>query len=107
MSARKAPNPSGAPPLPDRAKPGDDALSVLLGVSTKGPDLTSVESSISAVLHEAGEPIALNDLAGRVKVDFLTLSSALVDMENRSMVRVEGPPGCEIIQGADGTLLDS
>jgi hypothetical protein len=86
-----------APPRRPRYEAGQqDALSVVLGVEDRETP-TPIEARILGVIRESGEPLSVDEIAARTRLDFVPLSKELVDLSRRGFIAVQGRPGSEIV----------
>jgi hypothetical protein len=86
---------SSAPPRPPKPKPGEDALSAVLGAT--GPQMQGTELRIIKVLEQSEKPMALDELARKVTLGFLALSELLIDLCRKGIIVLSGPPGSELV----------
>lgn len=96
---------SAAPRRRPRSEAGEtDALSVVLGVRDEKAATTEmpaesqrIEARILGVLGESEEPVPLDEIARKARVDFLSLSSGLLDLRRRGAIILRGSPGSEVV----------
>lgn len=107
MVSRPMGSPSAPPPRSryEPGKPGEpDALSVALGVddekatTAESPtELERIEARILGVLGNSEEPVPIDEIARKVRLDFLPLSRGLVDLRRRGAIILRGSPGSEVV----------
>ena len=106
----RMPGSSSAPPRSPRPKPGEDALSAVLGDHEEGQaseeqrvDRASrqrrrrIEARILTALEQYGQPVSLEVLGSKVELDYFTLSDHIVDLERQHLINLQGSPGHELV----------
>jgi hypothetical protein len=104
MAARPVNPPSAPPRLASRYR-GDDALSVVRSFGEEESPSTAaatesrqpLEDQILVALKESERPRTIDDLAGELKLGFLTLSDLLLDLARRNEIQLQGSPGNEVV----------
>jgi hypothetical protein len=83
----------------------DEAISELLGPAERPHAIPSQPRAarILGALGDANAPVPVGELGRLTKLDFLTLSGLLLDMQEKGEVAIAGPPGEEVISLGDLT----
>jgi hypothetical protein len=92
-----------APPRRPRNTEADelDALSVVLGAERDEAlfpkPSNRVEASIIKALETSDAPLTPVEIARNGQISFLTLSKGLLNLRQRGIISLNGPPGNEVV----------
>jgi hypothetical protein len=106
----RLPGPPAAPPRVPQPRPGEDALSAVLGGTdeedadeverqggTLDPQTRLIEARVLTALGESQTPVPLQDLASKVTAGFFQLSKLVVELEKEGVIVLDGSPGHEVV----------
>jgi hypothetical protein len=102
MTERPMGSPSAPPRRPRNTEADElDALSVVLGAEREGTlfpkPSNHAEASIIKALKTSDAPLTPGEIARNGQLGFLTLSKGLLDLRQRGIISLSGPPGNEVV----------